>query len=183
MGDTQSRRLAAAIGRAKAGDQEAFRYLYVQFRDAVQGYARSIVRDEHEAEDISQQVFARLSTSIGSYEDRGIAFSSWLLRITHNASIDHLRRRRAVPVAELRVDEPVCDRGRRDLAHALRSAIAQLPQDQREVIVLRHIGGLSPTEIAERLDRSTAAVNTLHTRARHRLKGRLVELDAVPITA
>src|SRR5215212_2017156 len=73
--------------RAKQGDSDAIRYLYLRFADNVYGYARSIVRDEHEAEDVTQQVFARLMGSIERYEQRSVPFSSWLLRITHNMAI------------------------------------------------------------------------------------------------
>ena len=88
--------LSRVIARAKQGDSNAIHWLYVNYSDNVYGYARSILRDEHEAEDIRQQVFARLITSIGRYQERSVPFSAWLLRVTHNLAIDHLRRRRPI---------------------------------------------------------------------------------------
>jgi RNA polymerase sigma-70 factor (ECF subfamily) len=175
--------LSRVIRRAKTGDQEAIRWLYVQYGDNVYGYARSILRDEHEAEDIRQQVFARLMTSIGRYEERSVPFSAWLLRCTHNMAIDHLRRRRPILCEEARAaDERSDDRGR-ELSEALTAALAELPQIQRDVIVLRHVAGYSPGEIAERLGKSEDSIHGLHHRGRRALKQALERMDAVPVTA
>src|SRR3954453_23104165 len=59
-----------AVARAKAGDQDALRFLYLRFADNVYGYVCSIVRDEHDAEDVTQQVFAKLPAALGRYEPR-----------------------------------------------------------------------------------------------------------------
>jgi RNA polymerase sigma-70 factor (ECF subfamily) len=88
-----------AVARAKEGDREAVRYLYLRYADNVYGYVRSIVRDDYEAEDITQQVFAKLIVVIHKYEPRAVPFSGWVLRLAHNAAIDHLRSRRAIPAA------------------------------------------------------------------------------------
>ena len=63
--DMCRRRVATAVARAKQGDREALRYLYIQYADNVYGYVASIVKDEHEAEDVTQLVFAKLMTVIG----------------------------------------------------------------------------------------------------------------------
>jgi RNA polymerase sigma-70 factor, ECF subfamily len=145
--------------------------------------ARSILRDEHEAEDIRQQVFARLITSIGRYQERSVPFSAWLLRVTHNLAIDHLRRRRPILCEEARaVDERAEDRGR-ELSEALTAALQELPEIQRDVIVLRHVAGYSPSEIAECLGKSEDSIHGLHHRGRRALKQSLKRLDAVPVTA
>jgi RNA polymerase sigma-70 factor (ECF subfamily) len=177
------RELSNVIARAKEGDSSAIHWLYVNYSDNVYGYARSILRDEHEAEDIRQQVFARLIASIGRYQERSVPFSAWLLRVTHNLAIDHLRRRRPVLCEEARVvDERAEDRSR-ELSAALTSALSELPEVQREVIVLRHVAGYSPGEIAERLGKSEDSIHGLHHRGRRALKQSLERLDAAPITA
>src|SRR3712207_5099413 len=84
-----------AAVRAKAGDQDALRFLYLRYADNVYGYVCSIVRDEHDAEDVTQQVFAKLSGALGRYEPRAVPFSAWILRVAHNAAIDFVRARRA----------------------------------------------------------------------------------------
>src|SRR3954465_13771604 len=104
------RRVARAVTGAKQGDREALRFLYVQYADNVYGYIVSIVRDEHEAEDITQLVFAKLMTKLGQYEQRVVPFTSWLLRLAHNAALDHLRRRLPTPAEEVRSpDEHAAD--------------------------------------------------------------------------
>jgi RNA polymerase sigma-70 factor (ECF subfamily) len=175
--------LARVIARAKEGDNNAIHWLYVNYSENVYGYARSILRDEHEAEDIRQQVFARLITSIGRYQERSVPFSAWLLRVTHNLAIDHLRRRRPILCEEARAaDERADDRGR-ELSEALTAALTELPDIQRDVIVLRHVAGYSPSEIAERLGKSEDSIHGLHHRGRRALKQSLRRLDAVPVTA
>src|SRR3954454_25062730 len=177
------RELSRVIARAKEGDSGAIHWLYVHYSENVYGYARSILRDEHEAEDIRQQVFARLITSIGRYEERSVPFSAWLLRVTHNLAIDYLRRRRPVLCEEARAaDERAEERGR-ELSDALNAALSELPGIQREVIVLRHVGGYSPSEIAEQLGKSEDSIHGLHHRGRRALKQSLRRLDAVPVTA
>ena len=95
------RQVRFAIERAKEGDRDALRLLYVRYSDNVYGYVRSIVRDEKEAEDLTQHVFLKLITAICKYDDRGVPFSAWLLRLARNAALDHLRRRRAIPAEEV----------------------------------------------------------------------------------
>src|SRR3954467_15192997 len=104
LDDTDERNglVALAIARGKEGDQEAIRYLFARYADNVYGYVCSIVRDEHEAEDITQEIFAKLMTALQRYEPRSVPFSAWILRIARNAAIDHMRARRAVPCEEVR---------------------------------------------------------------------------------
>ena len=172
-----------AVARAKQGDREALRYLYVRYADNVYSYVASIVRNHHEAEDVTQQVFAKLTDSLAHYEDRGAPFLSWLVRLARNAAIDQLRSRRAIPV-----EEPLPESGRedsgaaRDRRESLRSALDSLPADQREIIVLRHVGGFAPAEIAAKLGRSESAVNGLHHRGRRALRAELTRLGAAPET-
>jgi RNA polymerase sigma-70 factor (ECF subfamily) len=174
--------LSRVIARAKQGESSAIHWLYVNYGENVYGYARSILRDEYEAEDIRQQVFARLITSIGRYQERSVPFSAWLLRVTHNLAIDHLRRRRLLCEAARAAHARAEDRGR-ELSEALTAALAELPAIQRDVIVLRHVAGYSPSEIAERLGKSEDSIHGLHHRGRRALKQSLQRLDAVPITA
>ncbi len=105
-----------AVARAKEGDVEALRFLYVSYSHNIYGYVRSIVRDDHEAEDVTQHVFAKLMTTIDKYDDRGVPFFAWLLRLARNVAIDHLRANRVTPTET--VLEPtaaaVLDLDRRD---------------------------------------------------------------------
>jgi RNA polymerase sigma-70 factor, ECF subfamily len=177
----QDRRLHRAIARAKAGDQEAVRYLYCRYADNVYGYVCKIVRDDHEAEDITQNVFAKLMSVIGKYERRSVPFSAWILRIARNAALDHLRQRRAVPVEEVRLpaeSEPTDD-GR---GETLRDVLTELPEEQRNVVLMRHVMGLSPGEIAEHVGKTEAAVHGLHHRGRAAAREELTARAACPAT-
>src|SRR5215207_7513155 len=168
----------AAVARAKEGDDDALRFLYLSYADNVYGYVCSIVRDEYEAEDVTQQIFAKLMTALGRYEPRLVPFSAWILRVAHNAAIDHVRTRRPVPCEEVRCGAgPDYAAGRERFAD-LRLALAALPAEQRDVIMLRFLVGLTPREVAERLGRSEDAVHGLQHRGRRRLRREMLALAA-----
>jgi RNA polymerase sigma-70 factor, ECF subfamily len=176
------RRVATAVARAKQGDREALRYLYIQYADNVYGYVASIVKDEHEAEDITQLVFAKLMTVLPKYEQRQVPFTSWLLRLAHNAALDHLRRRLPTPVDEVRRPDESIDKGPSADIPVVGEALAALPEDQRTVVVLRHLVGLTPGEIAERLGRSENSIHGLHHRGRRAVQQELRRLECAPVT-
>jgi RNA polymerase sigma-70 factor (ECF subfamily) len=171
------------VARAKQGDHAAIRFLYLRYADNIYGYARSIVRNDQDAEDIVQQVFTRMMTAIQNYEQRSAPFSAWLLRVTENLAIDYVRRRARVceePEEGASLDEPEHDG--RHLRLILGEAFAQLPPAQREIVVLRHVAGLSPKEIAERLGRSEDSIHGLHHRGRLALREALTQMGATPST-
>jgi RNA polymerase sigma-70 factor (ECF subfamily) len=175
--------LGPAIMRAKQGDASAMHYLYVRYVDDVYRYVFSIVRDAHDAEDVTQALFAKLMTTIGRYEQREVPFAAWILRVARNASLDHVRSRRQIPVEEVhRVNEHDEQIGF-ERSQSLRAAFERVPEDQREVLLLRHVGGMSPSEIAASLGKSEGAVHGLHHRGRKALRRALLELEAGPVTA
>jgi RNA polymerase sigma-70 factor (ECF subfamily) len=180
--EPSDRMLRKAIASAKAGDWSALHYLYVRFGDDVYRYVLSILRDSHEAEDVTQDVFTKLMAAIGNYEQRSVPFGAWLTRVARNAAIDHLRRRRAVPCEEVNAVGEVAGQADVERIESLKIALGQLPEEQREVVVLRHVAGLSPLEIAERLGKSEGAVHGLHHRGRRRVRSALRELQAAPVT-
>jgi RNA polymerase sigma-70 factor, ECF subfamily len=170
-----------AVARAKEGDQDALRYLYVSYSHNIYGYVRSIVRDDHEAEDVTQHVFAKLMTTLVKYDDRGVPFFAWLLRMARNVAIDHLRANRMTPTENV-LDPDLSSGTDADQAETVRSALATLPDEQREVVVLRHVVGLTPGEIADRMGRSEGSIHGLHHRGRRALKRELERLESTPCT-
>ena len=172
-----------AVVALKQGDRSALHFLYVRYADDVCGFVRSIVRDEHEAEDITHNVFAKLITAIHRYEPREVPFAAWILRVARNAALDHLRARRQIPFEEVRTTDEGHEQVGFDRSQSLREAFHRLPQDQREVLVLRHIAGLSPSEIAERIGKTESSVHGLHHRGRGALQAALRELEAAPVIA
>src|SRR5918997_6081198 len=158
--------LSRAIARAKQGDASALHFLYVRYADDVCGYVQSIVRDPHEAEDITQSLFAKLLNKIQRYEQRQVPFSAWILRVARNAALDHLRARRQIPFEEVRTTDEGHDEVQFERFNSLREALDTLPEEQREVLVLRHVVGLSPVEIADRMKKTESAIHGLHHRGR-----------------
>ena len=179
----ESQLLARAIARAKEGDPAGLHFLYVRFADDVCAYVRSIAHDQHEAEDITQTLFLRLPTKIQRYEQREAPFAAWIIRVARNAALDHVRARRVIPFEEVRISDDGREDEDSERCRSLRDALGRLPVEQRQVLVLRHIAGLTPCEIAERLGKTESAVHGLHHRGRRALCTALRELEAAPVTA
>jgi RNA polymerase sigma-70 factor (ECF subfamily) len=176
-----ARKVRMAVKLAKGGDRDALQYLYSVYSNNIYGYVRSIVHDDHEAEDVTQHVFAKLMTTLVKYDDRGVPFFAWLVRLARNAAIDHLRSNRLTPTEH--VIDPNATYGTDfDHAETVRTALASLPNEQRQVVFLRHVVGLTPGEIADRLGRSESSIHGLHHRGRRALQRELIRLDATPVT-
>jgi RNA polymerase sigma-70 factor, ECF subfamily len=183
MADERDGMLGSAIARAKQGDTSALHFLYVRYADDVYGFVNSIVRDHHEAEDITQNLFAKLMRIIGKYEQREVPFSAWILRVARNAALDHMRARRQIPFEEVRTTDEGHEQVGFERFQSLRTALDRLPGDQREVLILRHIAGLTPPEIADVLGKTESSIHGLHHRGRGALQAALRELEAAPVTA
>lgn len=175
--------LRHALRRAKAGDMEGHRYLYTRFADNVFSYVRKIVGDEHDAEDITQQVFAKLFRTIGRYEERDVPFAAWILRVSRNAAIDHMRGNRLVPCEEVRGADQQADDSQLECRRSLTDALGKLPNAQREVIMMRHLVGLSPREIASQLGKSESAIHGLCHRGRRSMQRELTRDGSAPALA
>jgi RNA polymerase sigma-70 factor, ECF subfamily len=169
--------------RSEAVDWSAAEYCYIQFADDVQRYVQSIVHDAHDAEDITHNVFIKLLGSLETYDERKAPFPAWLWRIARNAALDHLRRQRALPSDELPAIRTAPIRQDPDVSATLRDAFESLPDQQRLVMFLRCVLGLSPGEIADVLGRTQASVNGLEHRGRGALKIALRRAHLKPATA
>jgi RNA polymerase sigma-70 factor, ECF subfamily len=179
----RSRLTRQTIERAGHGDRDALRELYVRYAPPVHRHVLAIVRDEDEAEDVTQLVFLKLVGSVGSYDERRGDFTVWLLRVARNLAIDELRRRRPVLAGELHAPPDArSDDSRTDRAQALREALAALSDEQREVVVLRHVVGMGPREIAARLAKSEASIHALHRRGRLAMQASLLRAEVAPVT-
>jgi RNA polymerase sigma-70 factor (ECF subfamily) len=174
--------ILGAVARAQSGDMEAVRFLYLRYKNNVYGYVLSILRDAHEAEDATQHVFMKLISVIHKYEPRQVPFTSWILRVAHNVAIDSLRQRRPVPCEEVIESWRPADDSGPERRWGLEQALETLPEDQRGVVMLRHLVGLSPGEIADRMGRTESAINGLHHRARRALRRELIGVDCAPAT-
>ena len=182
--EAATRLISRAVSRAQEGDRDALGFLYARYADDIYGYVQTIVHDHYVAEDITQHVFAKMMHAIGKYQQRDVPFFAWLLRVARNVALDHLRQQRLVPVEDIRVADPgSADSRAVRRINDLKDALATLPRAQREVLVLRHFAGLSPTEIAARTGKSEGSIHGLHHRGRRALSAELISRDAGPVTA
>jgi RNA polymerase sigma-70 factor (ECF subfamily) len=179
-----SRLVSSAVRRAQEGDREALGFLYARFADDVFGYVRSIVHDHHEAEDVTQHVFTKLIRVLGKYQERDVPFFAWVLRVARNAALDHMRNIRAVPVEEIRHTSrrPEAEPAAGSRIEDLCDAFATLPEAQREVVMLRHLVGLSPSEIADMTGKSEGSIHGLHHRGRRSVAAELRSRGLAPAT-
>ena len=141
------------------GDMKAFEQLYERYRKPVFAYIYSMTANASDAEDVFQDVFFRVIRSLDRYRHRD-RFYSWVVRIAHNVLGDRwrqARRRGPAPQGDLAAGEELLPDPRpgpgaraagREAGRAIEAAVRQLPPDQREVFVLRHMEGLSFREIA-----------------------------------
>lgn len=172
-----------AIARAKQGDWSAVHFLYARYAEDVRRFVQSIVKDHHAAEDVTQDVFAKLLRIIGAYEQRDVPFAAWLLRVARNAALDHLRARRQIPVEHVQAVAGGDDHVSFEHRQSIRETLAELPEAQRQVLILRHVAGFSPGEIAELLGKTEPSIHGLHHRGRAALKRSLRALGLSPATA
>jgi RNA polymerase sigma-70 factor (ECF subfamily) len=181
--DADRRRIRQAIGRAREGDNDAMQHIYERYAANVFSYVRTILRDDHEAEDVTQHVFTKLLTRIDSYEERSVPFTAWLLRIARNCAIDHVRGRRTIYCEEVPIaaQESGHDGDTFDQREAIQGALGSLPASQRRVVVLRHVIGLTPREIADQMGKSEGAIHTLHHRARRAMRKELLRRNTAPV--
>ena len=117
---------------------------------------------------------------IDKYRPRDVPFTSWLLRVARNVALDHMRRRRAVLCEDVYDATHQSDQSGDDRRRGLAQALRALPDEQRHVIVMRHLVGLTPGEIAAQIGRTEPSIHGLHHRARQTLKRELMAIDCGP---
>jgi RNA polymerase sigma-70 factor (ECF subfamily) len=151
----------ALVERAKEGDRDAFGVLYKEHAAAVARVVRfRLGRDD---EDAVSEVFLRAWRGLASYRDTGVPFSAWLYGIARHVAIDLLRTAsRTEPRADVpdrEVDEMTAE------LLTLHDAIEQLPTEQRQVIELKYLVGMTNAEVAAAMETSTGAINAKQWRA------------------
>lgn len=185
----------APLLRAQRGEQEAFAELVESNQRKVYGLViRMLSCDRETASDLSQEVFLRVYRGLASFDGRAL-FTTWLHKITMNVIISEVRRRRATkrdrrtysidaPVGgsnDLHIDPDSKERDPADRAHhneisvAVRAAVAELPDEFRECVLLRDMQGLSYEEIGEVLELAPGTVRSKIHRGRLILQRKLKE--------
>lgn len=178
----QQERTVSAVARARRGDSDGLSYLYRQYAPGIFVYVRRILPNDYDAQDVTQQVFVKLATSLDKYDSQRADFSAWMLRMAHNAAIDHLRKHRLTLLTDPIEVPPEVDGSDPDNGRSLRQTFRALTRAQRDVLLLREVAGLTPREVAKRLGKTQAAVNTCHHRARLAAARSLTSLGSTPAT-
>ena len=168
------------IQRFIKGEQSCFEQLIHRHKNKVFTYISLYIRDQALAEDLFQDTFMKVIQSVmaGKYQDNG-KFISWVMRIAHNLIIDHFRRIKQMNTisnddyesdlfnskkfADSTIED---DMIKKQIQKDVRTMISLLPEDQREVVILRHYSGLSFKEIAEITE---VSINTALGRMRYAL--------------
>jgi RNA polymerase sigma-70 factor (ECF subfamily) len=168
------------IRRWQRGDADAFEALVRRWQTPVARFLARLIPGEDRVADLCQEVFLRVHLARARYRADG-AFSTWLYRIALNVGRDALRRARRPPLPLSECDHPAAEDTdlerceRQELADAVTTALAELPDALREVLVLRHYEGLNFEEIGRLLSvpastlksRFAAALTRLRVRLRH----------------
>lgn len=171
------------VVRSQAGDADAYNTLVLKYQRSVYNLALRMLGDSGQAEDVTQDAFLSAWRNINRF--RGGNFSAWLLRIATNACYDQIRRRQRHPVGSLEAvvgddDTPLefPDRGelpedrtiRAELARAIAAGLQYVHPDQRAVLVLADIHGLSYEEVALVLEVPVGTVKSRLSRGRGQLR-------------
>jgi len=159
------------ISRAQEGDKQAIGELYRAHVDVIYRYVWARVRDDSLAEDLTAQVFLKALEGLPTYEPSGKPFVAWLYRIAYARIVDHwrkLERRVEVPLEEtLPSREPRPEdllEFEADWIMAM-ELLAQLTDDQQDVVILRFIGEMSLADVAQTVGKTVGATKALQYRA------------------
>ena len=162
----------------------AFGELYDRHVVRVYRYVYALVGDRHDAEDIVAETFLRAWRAIGRYRWLGRPFSSWLLTIAHNLSVDHVRNNHngnqmmEVPPPGKLAHGPEEAYELRIEAERLRHAIMKLSPTERQVILLRFVHDLDYTEVGQMLGKTVNAVRVIQYRALCNLRKIVAERES-----
>lgn len=183
----------ALAERAQADDVEAFNALVVRYQRAVYGLCLRMLSSPAAAEDAAQEAFLSAWRGLPGY--RGGSFQSWILRIAGNQCRDELRRRKRRPSDSLDrliendgdAAQPVAhDRSPEqhsldsETGRIIQAGLAELPEDQRQAVILSDVQGLAYDEIAEVMETSIGTVKSRISRGRARLRQYLEARGELP---
>jgi RNA polymerase sigma-70 factor, ECF subfamily len=171
------------VQRAQSGEEAAFEELIRRHQQRVFGLVSGILRRREDVEDVVQQVFLKVFVSLKRFDQRA-AFSTWLYKISVNECWDYLRKKKVRPLvyeADLSeeqvsrldgvvsADQPASSSDRAEARDLLERMMEKLPEQDRELLVLKEVEGFSVQELAEILDLNVNTVKVRLFRARARL--------------
>jgi RNA polymerase sigma-70 factor, ECF subfamily len=174
------------VQRAQAGDPEALEELLTQLAPSVHRFGVRMCRDLHDAEDVVQDTLLGVATHLGEFQGRS-SLKSWVFALTRSACARKRRGLKNQPPDPLDDEQhhdaepgPEANAAKRELAEALAQALERLPEEYREVLLLRDVEGLTAPEAADALEVSIAALKSRLHRARAALRDAVGPLLDVP---
>ena len=176
------------LRRAKEGEPKVVSALYERYQRSIYRYLYYRVGDPQTAEDLTSEVFLRMIEALSNYNNQNnISFQAWLFQIARNLSIDHYRKmgaQRDVPLEDTfpeQSEEPLELIAQELTGEKLRRALVDLPDNQRDVIVMRFISGMPIGEVAQVLHKSDDSIKGLQRRALLALREILVEWEVTHV--
>ncbi len=184
------------VDRARTGDDEAFRALFERYHRRAYSLAVGVVRNRDDALDVVQDAFIKAHKHIGKFEGNS-SFYTWLYRIVMNLAIDHIRRTKRGKAVEFSealghgdsdsvgedsllpriLDEnPGKSLVRKEMREHIGTALSELSDNHRAVLVMRELEGLSYEEMAEAMACSKGTIMSRLFHARRNMQKRLLEL-------
>ncbi len=175
LSDVSDEALLVAFGN---GDREAAQALTLRLTPRVLGFAARMLNDRAEAEDVAQEAMLRLWRQAPEWRQGEAKVTTWLYRVVSNLCTDRLRKSRGQAldsVPEPEDESPGAEAGLQQEARAkaLEQALQELPERQRQAVILRHIEGFSNPEIAQVMDIGVEAVESLTARGKRALAANL----------
>ena len=186
---------AEVIRRVQKGDGNAFEALVTAYEKNVYNLALRMTGNAQDAEDMAQEAFLKAYNSLDSFRGES-KFSVWLYRIVSNLCLDFLRRQKRRPASSLSVEDDEGEETQLDIPdvsqspeellerrltrEAVRQGLSQLPAEQRQILLLREIQGLSYEEIGQALSLEPGTVKSRIFRARKRLCAFLLADGNIP---
>jgi RNA polymerase sigma-70 factor (ECF subfamily) len=180
--DNASSEEAGIVERVKAGDSEAFSLLVDKYQNRIFNFVKMMVQNREEAEDLTQEALIKGFNSIGKLQSAS-SFKSWLFRIANNTVLDSIRRKRIeIADAEESLKETYVDSATPETriltekrTQAVKWALSRLKEEQRRILVLCDLEGLSYREISDALNVPFGTVQSRIFYARRKLKELLDE--------
>lgn len=185
------------LARAKKGEIAAFESLMTAYENRIYSLALRSTGSEHDAADITQEVFLRAWKNLDSFRGDS-SLSTWLYRVTSNLCVDFARKKAAEgmpasiddeesPAADLadgsRMVQPEAAAENQELREELQFALAQLSEEHRRVVLLRDVAGMTYTDIARTLGLEEGTVKSRLARARAGLRKILLERGNISLSA
>lgn len=167
------------VARVLAGETNAFRMLVKQYQQPVFRFVRNLIGDEHDAEDVTQDVFLAAFNHLSSYDAKRAALQTWLFTIARNRCVNYLKRKRPVLDGEVIVEtqpaKVIADANRKEFWIRLDEALNSLPIQQKTAFVLAEIEGLPYVDIAQIEQTTLGTVKSRIHRAKQRLRAVMTE--------